>query len=356
MNGKIGVMKIWLKATGLALIMAVLMLLLTFGAIFIFAWHKLSIISSSAGMTNQDLIQRVWAGWSDNQYTVSQQLTFLILGTDIDPQRETQAVLTDTILLVNLTPSTGAVNLLAIPRDLWSEKYQTKINALYSYGNDFNPGEPEKFVADTLADLLAISIDETLVVSLDQLQTLIDQIGGIDIDVPETFIDTMYPSESPLDKESPVQTVEFNAGPQIMNGSDAIKYIRSRKSESAAGSDNDRVIRQQLVIQAITNKLASKQVIVNSSVMGRLLNLYMTQFDTQLPIEKLVGIGKSIWSGQRQLTIHPHSLSITSGDEIGVIHHPAIWKYNGQWVYEIEDQANLQSEVKIKLGLRESDE
>ncbi len=75
---------------------------------------------------------------------------------------------------------------------------------------------------------------------------LIDAVGGVTIDVPRTIVDYNYPTE-----DLGVMTVQFDPGPQHINGERALIYARTRYADD----DYHRAARQQQVVSALLGKL-----------------------------------------------------------------------------------------------------
>ncbi|WP_370458162.1 LCP family protein [Bacillus sp. AR18-7] len=98
---------------------------------------------------------------------------------------------------------------------------------------------------DTVENFLDIPIDYYVKFNFDSFLNLIDTIGGIDVDVPITFIEQ--------DSQDQVDAIHVEKGYQHLNGEQALALARTRHI------DNDfmRGKRQQLVIEAIGKKLLS---------------------------------------------------------------------------------------------------
>ena len=82
--------------------------------------------------------------------------------------------------------------------------------------------------------------------------SFIDAIGGVDIQVEQTFTDWQYPTW-----DDKWMTVSFQKGKQPMDGQTALVFARSRHGNNGEGSDFARSKRQQLVILAAQEKLFS---------------------------------------------------------------------------------------------------
>jgi hypothetical protein len=108
---------------------------------------------------------------------------------------------------------------------------------------------------------------------------LIDAVGGVYVNVENSFTDYMYP------RGNGYQTVSFKAGPQLMDGDTALKYARSRHSlQNGEGSDYARARRQQKVISAFKDALLSSETLLNPTKIMDLLssvqdNLQISEFD-----------------------------------------------------------------------------
>jgi LCP family protein required for cell wall assembly len=179
-------------------------------------------------------------------------LNILLLGTDARPTDE-DPTRTDAIVLVRLDRDTGRVSMLSIPRDLWVS-YPTggegRINAAYSRGElNFGPGGGAALLKSTVGKLLDLEIDHFVLINFQGFETLIDQLGGIRVDVPMAIYDPAYPTEDYGTVE-----VRFNAGPQLMSGERALVYARTRHADNDFGRNQ----RQQLVLMAIFDRVRER--------------------------------------------------------------------------------------------------
>jgi hypothetical protein len=84
-------------------------------------------------------------------------------------------------------------------------------------------------------------------VNFSAFETLIDEVGGIDIYVPEAIEDPYYP-----DGHYGYDPFNIDAGQQHMDGATALKYARTR---ATFGGDFDRGRRQQEVILAVRDRV-----------------------------------------------------------------------------------------------------
>jgi len=167
---------------------------------------------------------------------------------------------TDTMIIVTVDPAQDTVGMLSIPRDLYltipgvGEKRINEAN-VYGYTRDY-PGGGPALLKHTIESNFGIAIDYYIMIDFAGFEQIVDKLGGIDVDVPRTLHDTMYPSPKPGDPHA-YGTVHFDPGLQHMDGQRALQYARSRMSTS----DFDRANRQQLILLAIREKALNLNLI-----------------------------------------------------------------------------------------------
>ncbi len=350
---------LFFKASTLALLIASILLILTGAVAAGFAYRTMHTVLNSAGFEPKDVISQIKAGWQDVAYQPDNVLTILILGSDELKSRPGSQPLTDSLMLVALHLNTGNINLLSLPRDLWSEAYVTKINALYAYGIDRYPTEPTRFPAEVISETTGVSLDKTIVLTMETVAQVIDAVGGIQVDVTESFVDEKFPRTDVdvtvvHDPNLLYKTVSFKQGVQHMSGETALEYIRSRHASGDTGTDNARSSRQQAVISSLLSTLRQRDVITNPKVISQLLSIYHDQFQATFPLSELVTVAKRLYPVKESVQLHAHSLSIFPQEPAGVITHPpdSRWAaYNGQWVYIVTNQDSFVKEIKTKLGV-----
>jgi LCP family protein required for cell wall assembly len=167
---------------------------------------------------------------------------------------------TDTMILVTVDPTNSTAGMLSIPRDLQLEipgNGEQRINTanVYGYQNNY-PGGGPALLKRTIELNFGIPVDYYVMVDFQSFVTIIDTLGGVDVNVPRTLHDTKYPNPQPGDQYG-MKTVHFDAGWQHLNGQRALEYARSRMSTS----DFDRAKRQQLILLAIREKALNLNLI-----------------------------------------------------------------------------------------------
>ncbi|MPM55266.1 Transcriptional regulator LytR [bioreactor metagenome] len=133
---------------------------------------------------------------------------FVVGATDNDGYR------TDTMMLVFFEPAKQVLNILQIPRDLLIETGHdsNKANALYAYGKG-------ALMKSALSSAFGIPIDNYVVINLTCFRTVVDKLGGVELNVPFD-----------MDYEDPAQDlyIHLKAGLQTLDGKDAEGFVRFR--------------------------------------------------------------------------------------------------------------------------------
>jgi LCP family protein required for cell wall assembly len=172
----------------------------------------------------------------------------LLLGLDRRPG-ETGPSRTDTMILANVDPARPYVGMLSIPRDLWVSipgRGENRINTAHFFAEAAQAGAGPQAALQTVSANFGVPVDRYLRIDFEGFVRIIDSVGGVELDVPAPLIDYEYPTY-----DYGTTVVEFQAGPQHMDGERALAYARIRHGSS----DFKRAERQGLVIQAFFNRL-----------------------------------------------------------------------------------------------------
>lgn len=193
------------------------------------------------------------------------QITLLLLGVDDRAWEDNQGPpRTDTIILVTVDPDMQSAKMLSIPRDLWVEIPgfgEHKINQAYPLGESqgLTSGGPGLTMA-TVEQFLDIEIPFYVQINFEAFVDIIDEIGGVKINVPEALV--VDPLQGQYNKT-------LQPGVQTLSGDLALAYARARNT---IGSDFDRAQRQQQVIYAILQRLTDFNLI--PTLIGKAPHLY----------------------------------------------------------------------------------
>lgn len=180
----------------------------------------------------------------------TERFTVLIMGIDRRPGEPGSAFRTDTMILASIDPATQSLGILSIPRDLYvvvpGYDDRHRINEALALGELQRVGYGPELARQTVQLNFGIRVHDFITVEFEAFTTIVDAIGGIDVNVPEPINDPYYP-----DQAFGYDPFYIDAGLQHMDGATALKYARTRH----ASNDFDRARRQQQVIYAIRDKV-----------------------------------------------------------------------------------------------------
>lgn len=226
------------------------------------------------------------------------RINFLLMG--IGGKNHEGGTLADTILLASFKPSTNQAAIMSLPRDLrvWSENYGwVKINALNAYAEARKSGSGGKVMSQAIGKILETEIHYYGTVDFEGFEKLIDELGGVEVEVERDLIDYQYPirgKEYVFPIENRFETLIIRQGWQQMDGALALKYARSRHAIGAEGSDFARSRRQQKILAAMKNKIFSLSTLFNPAKINSLLTAYNNHIFTNIEIWEMLKLIKLI--------------------------------------------------------------
>lgn len=331
-----------------------LLFLIILSTALFWGYRQIKTFAQTAEVSTSQLKQTLQTGWQTTPQTTNGHKNFLILGLDQLATRGESPALTDTIILLSLDFSTGQIRTLSLPRDLWSQAYQTKINALYTYGQEREPDQPTVFPERVIEEMTGITIHHTLTVSMAELAAMVDLLGGVPVEIEQGFIDEQFPRPDVdvtkiTDPKLLYETVVFKAGTELMNGQRALKYMRSRHGDNEQNTDLSRGYRQQAVIHGLVNKFSESSMWLEMKMLGRLYRFYLDNFSEEIPPDEIIATGKTLWPVRHNLSLKFNHLEVYPDDPQGIIEHPHQSDYDGQWVYVIRDSQEFKEIVQSKL-------
>lgn len=292
------------------------------------------------GIKTKSLLTQAGLGQFIPLESTNGRTNFLIMG--IRGEGSDSPDLTDTLLVISYSHPDKQISLISIPRDLWVSSLKTKVNAVYHYGQFKDPnGGGIKLTQSAILETLGLPIHYSAVINFTIFREAIDLIGGIDVNVANTFTDNQFPiegKENALPVSSRYESITFTAGPNHMDGTTALKFVRSRHAESEEGTDIDRDRRQQLVISALKQKVFTIGFLTDRSKLTALYKLLKIRLDTNLTENLYPSLARLALDSYRQ----PQKtivLSHTPDDQgVTVLENPPISNtYLNQWVFIAKD-------------------
>lgn len=199
-------------------------------------------------------------------YGQSKRVNVLVMGVNDG--------LTDTLMLASYDLKNQKVDVISVPRDTYykREGYESiaaqKINAIYA--NDKAAG-----TALAVSDVLfGMPVNYYVVIKYDAVEKVVDSMGGVPMNIP---FHMQY--KDPYDK--PPLIVDIPEGEQVLDGKQAVQFLRFRKGSSGhpgyPEGDIGRVKAQQEFV-----KSAFKQAM--GPDLPKVTKTVLTNVDSDLPL------------------------------------------------------------------------
>lgn len=230
--------------------------------------ERTDIPALAAGSADTDAAAAPDEGRDGSEVGVGDSLNVLVVGTDsreglteADLQElgteDVGTRLTDTLMLVQVSPAREQAAILSFPRDLVVAppgEGRMKVNAVHARGG------PDLLVR-TIQDYTGIPIDHYVEVDLAGFIQLTDAIGGVELclDAPKVDVDA---------------GVDLPAGCQVLDGKAAAGFVRSRKDADQFGGADDfgRIARQQAFLKQAMREVTSAGTLLNPLKLKRLID------------------------------------------------------------------------------------
>lgn len=256
--------------------------LVVFAVLIGIFWSKgYTVVSflSSTGLRVDNPLEVIFSDSSDKILTDEDGNTN-VLALGVDSNREGVFSNVDTIMVISYDSEDNVAKMISIPRDTvvqhtlktekkdYTSRYD-RINAMYALGEKLDgEGKGLEYLISVIENYLGLDIHYSVVLNFQAFVKVVDSIGGVDIEVENSFTDKQYPNWD----YSGYQTVKFTAGMTHMDGDTALKFARSRHGPWPEGTDFARSKRQQKVIEAIQQKINKEKKLQSISFWEDLLN------------------------------------------------------------------------------------
>lgn len=211
----------------------------------------------------------------------------LLLGVDADLTR------TDTIMIASYDSTEKKLSLVSVPRDTrvvippdrWEvmcqnipqlDPYgsrQIKVNAIHNYGGE----QGVEFLSRQLQEDLGIMIDYYVKIDCDGFAYIVDQIGGVEFDVP---------MKMDYDDPTPGKELHIHLQPglQTLTGDQAVQLVRYRKGYD--NQDLGRAETQQEFMRVLISAIVKKENILSNPT--AYLNAVIKYVETDMNITQML--------------------------------------------------------------------
>ena len=245
-----------------------------------------------------------------------ERVNFLVAGIDHNSDGSTTSgtmVHADTVIVVSVDFENDAVDLISLPRDMFvrvpGHKGYYKLNAAFNVGGGMdNPDGGFRALADTAGEVLGgISIPYYIAVDLSALEGLVDAIGGIDIELDQSFTNK--------------SGRHYEAGWQHLDGVGVVDYARLRKSATVERNDVGRTSRQRRIILAMYKTVKEKGII---ATLPSIISSFKDGIWTNISLTQMATLANFA------INFDP--------DKLGMHNLPGKIKINNGWAYHFIDQ------------------
>ncbi|MBQ3669784.1 MAG: LCP family protein [Clostridia bacterium] len=219
--------------------------------------------------------------------TLNNVRNILLIGVDSRSSKITGR--SDTMMLLSVDIEKHTIRLVSFLRDMYVEipgNKNNRMNAAYVFGG-------YDLLARTIERNFGIKPDAYIAINLSGLVDIIDQLGGLYVDVPEKRVDRVnavifwYNREVLGYSESHAREDYLtHGGYQLLNGRQAEAWARYRYSED----DFQRSARQRELITLIFDRI--KSMSVSDLASFAMKNIYL--IETNMSIQDLVSLAPSV--------------------------------------------------------------
>ena len=211
---------------------------------------------------------------SDTEFQEVKGITNVLL-IGVDARDLDEPCRSDSMIIATIDNNNKKVKLTSLFRDTLVDipgHGEAKLNAAYMLGG------PE-LLMKTVKETYNVSIDKYIIINFWGFETIVDYIGGIDVDVKDYQLEELnkYIGESTGGNDCPVE----KAGIQTLNGKQALSYARIRYN---VGDEYERTDRQREVIFKVIEKLQNTKPSKYLGIMNTMLEYIKTNID---PLEAL---------------------------------------------------------------------
>lgn len=200
--------------------------------------------------------------------------TFLIFGVDTRAKNLGRGTRSDSIMVVHVNHETKEVKLASIFRDCYVSidgHGMDKINHAHSFGG------PDLAIK-TVNRNFDLDIDKYITVNFMNVSKLIDDIGGVSMDITESevkYINGYIDELNRIEKKNSAHITK--PGTYLLDGRQAVAYTRIRYT---AGGDYKRAERQRTILFKIFEKAKD----LDSVALISLINQFMDEISTNYQI------------------------------------------------------------------------
>ena len=206
--------------------------------------------------------------------------------------RGIQGSRSDTSMILHIPPThTGAI-VISFPRDTMVPIYQcdrddnghpgqqAQLGVLEQLNTSFSDGGPA-CLWRTLEQVTRIHIDHFVMVNFEGFKSIVNDIGGVPVCLPEAIKD-------------PASKLNLPAGKSVVKGDQALAFVRER--HIGYGSDLQRINRQQIFLASLAQKIKQSSSLGNPTKLYGLVHDIASSLttDSALTLTDMYAIANSL--------------------------------------------------------------
>ena len=255
-----------------AIIGGTLLLLMTCGIV---------IVAQKLGKIDYQKIDPKRLSISDEVEHQTGVVTFALFGLDSRTGQLERGTLSDTMIIAVLDRETKEITMTSVYRDTlvqMEDGSYNKANAAYAFGG------PQEAIA-MLNKNFDLNIEDYVSVNFNALVSVIDALGGVELDVTEDEVPHLNNYQVETSKVVGQERISLeHGGMQTLNGVQAVSFARIR----IIGGDQQRTERQRRLIQAITDKAQTASL----STINKIIDQVFPQISTSLSLGEILDYAK----------------------------------------------------------------
>ncbi|MFA4844328.1 MAG: LCP family protein [Candidatus Margulisiibacteriota bacterium] len=232
----------------------------------------------------------------------------------------------DTIMVLHINPDKKEAAILSIPRDTIVTipgRGLDKANHAYAYGG-------VELARRTAAEFLQVEIPYYITVNLAGIAALIDQIGGVTIDVEKRMYYVDYAGDLHID---------LQPGRQKLNGKQAMGYLRFRHTDN----DFARIGRQQQFVNSVAAEIMRRENLIRSP------NLFISLLQcvqTNLNSRQVLGLSLAL---RGVLELRQFSMNMVPGTDL-MVDKIYYWKPDEAQVKQLVERHLAKKRLAVSPG------
>lgn len=273
----------------------------------------------------------------------SHVLNVMLVGEDgYDPDEESRA---DSAIIASINIDTKTITLTSVLRDTyayWETEPGNEETGQFGKINGAKSTGDIKTYINAVENLYKVKIDNYATVDFESFKTIIDTLGGVDIEITSAEINEINNDQKTYDGTWIDKTFDGNSGVMKLTGQQALAYCRIRHLDS----DNKRADRQKQCLTQIFNGVKD----ASSVKLLKIINDVVPYIKTDMSRDMLLKIAKyAISQGWMQYSVVTNTVPNSRINESG-----AGGIYYGAWCWKSDfpqDSYNLQTMLYGKSSI-----